>query len=218
MTKKELVRLEELGKFLGGKGLTSGEYYTHKYSPDQSRLVWNFSVRHNADGGYSETREYIIRVTDPRCDAETLFRHLIEEYRALLKKEEERPGLDPVVSFRIDFGTVSGYGVENAPTTSMSVIGEDIKRLADYGSDSPVKITGILSETRSIYSTDWGCPVGGEKTFAFSGTQNPEFCEDAQAYKEAVLTLAGKIQREYAQSRVYVSFTKAESFCLEPRD
>jgi len=208
MTKKDIKRLEELRGFFVGPKTGSIWSESFKYTTEDRTLKRSVSVRIGMEGGTSYYTEYTIQQRDPRCSAADLAEALRTEYRALLEKEKAGP--QPVVSFRISFGTVSGYGVENAPDTSLSVVAEDIKKLADYNGTNPVKISGILSETRTVYATEWGCPIGGEKTFEFRGCQNPEFCEDVEAYKKAVRELARKIKKFYKQSTVTVEFCLVE--------
>lgn len=71
-----------------------------------------------------------------------------------------------------------------------------------------------IPHTRAIYSTDWGCPVGGEPTCTFEGSRNPQFCPDEGRWREAVLKVVGLVKKAYSQSTVTVEFSEVEQVYL----
>lgn len=71
-----------------------------------------------------------------------------------------------------------------------------------------------IPHTRAIYSTDWGCPEGGEPTWTFEGSRNPQFCPDEGKWKETVLKVVRLVKEAYHQSTVTVEFSEVEQVYL----
>ncbi len=118
------------------------------------------------------------------------------------------------IKFSMEMGVVSGYGHNNADAANITIdtIGqywqeEAGKVFAACGTYISAVISGA---NRTVYHTDWGCPIGGEVTFAISGSANPNFVTDMNAWKDAVLSVAKAMKSRLQQSTVTVEFVEVE--------
>lgn len=116
-----------------------------------------------------------------------------------------------MLNFKIIFGVVPGYQFEGDDTITLEDVSQNIVSYLNTVKESGDVIpTGTLVESRTLYPTAFRCPVDGEKTFIFSGCQNPEFVKDEGLYKEAVEKLAEWIASKFKQSTVTLQYWKSD--------
>ena len=118
------------------------------------------------------------------------------------------------IKFSMEIGVVSGYGHNNADAANITIdtIGQYWQEEArSVFAACGTYISAVVSgANRTVYNTDWGCPIGGEVTFAISGSANPNFVTDMDAWKDAVLTVAKAMKSRLQQSTVTVEFVEVE--------
>ena len=112
--------------------------------------------------------------------------------------------------FEIVMGVVAGY-FHNNKTEGDKSFGEKLQQLQAEVMDSTGLYVGVVWRPAMVsYSTDWGCPVGGEKVYQLSGTRNPEFAEDSGKYREAVELLCTKLMECFRQSTATLEWQNVE--------
>ena len=80
------------------------------------------------------------------------------------------------ISASATFGVNAGYAHENETSVDLKKICELCKKVADEVMEQTgIYVSGTVSEARTFYKTDWGCPVGGEGTFVLMADCNPIF-------------------------------------------
>ena len=118
------------------------------------------------------------------------------------------------VSFRMVLGVNEGYGSHTSNAIDAEAVAEAYKEAsAELFSATGVYISASMVESKTLYHTDWGCPVGGEATATFFGSCNPEFTDVAQ-YREIVTALAKILKKQFTQSTVTVEFFESEMVYL----
>jgi hypothetical protein len=121
------------------------------------------------------------------------------------------------ISFTATLGVNSGYGHANETQSAMQVVGAEWqKAAAEVSSESGVYVGAVIKDSRTVYHTDWGCPVGGEVTAEISGVCNPEYTA-VEAYKEVVVKVLEKCAIALGQSTTQVVFTDGEFVYLDFR-
>lgn len=116
--------------------------------------------------------------------------------------------------FTVTIGIVSGYQGQECLQVADSIPKDAIgkawqKAAAKVMEDTGIYVSATISQSKALYATDWGCPIGGEPTFTISGSRNPEFCKDDESWQEATLTVIRLVKDAFQQSTVAVEFQKA---------
>ena len=117
------------------------------------------------------------------------------------------------ISFRIACGVAAGYyhnlaGVADAAlATKVSKLWQELAKVEFE--ESSIYISAIVSPAAVVYSTDWGCPVGGESIVKIEGSCNPQFSQ-IEDYKAAVLRVAAALKKELSQSTLTVEFFETD--------
>lgn len=81
------------------------------------------------------------------------------------------------ISFKSEIGVNEGYNVNDNGEVTQGIT--PIGALLQKAAEDVFKKTGIYVSTvvngpnRTVYSQEWGCPVGGEVTYTISGDANP---------------------------------------------
>jgi len=118
------------------------------------------------------------------------------------------------MSFSATIGVVEGYHHKNDGVSSAAeiVAAEWQKAAAVVFTRTGIYISGVVVDSKTVYHTDWGCPVGGETTATVSGEANPAFTQDLAAWKEAVVAVVKEVKASLKQSTVAVSFRQVDDF------
>jgi hypothetical protein len=123
------------------------------------------------------------------------------------------------LKFALEIGVIAGYGHDNANADEIRI--EDIGRYwqeaaADAVGEHGIYVSAVITgPNRTVYHTDWGCPVGGELTFTITGSANPNFVDDVEDWKAAVLCVANMLKKRLQQSTVTVEFSEVQVEYLE---
>lgn len=123
------------------------------------------------------------------------------------------------LKFEAVVGIVAGYSGEamlaEADKVSTYAMGTVWQNVAiDVMENTGIYVSATINESKAVYATAWGCPVGGEPTYTISGSLNPRFGE-ASAWKEAVLTVIRRVKEIFNQSTVTVEFWEVDQEYLE---
>jgi len=118
-----------------------------------------------------------------------------------------------VNSFSATIGVVAGYGHSNEVTDAAKIVADVWqKKSAEVHESTGIYISAVVSPSLTVYGTNWGCPVGGERTATVSGSANPAFVQDLDAWKQTVLTVVKAVKAELQQSTVVVEFSELNDF------
>jgi hypothetical protein len=113
------------------------------------------------------------------------------------------------IKFQAAMGQHEGYRGDVYYSTS-----EIIKTIMDIErfryEETGVYISVLVSPSRVVYNTVWGCPVEGEPSVILSGYCNLEFCNSIELYKQEVLYLMKRLQNEFKQQTIAVEFVECE--------
>lgn len=71
---------------------------------------------------------------------------------------------------------------------------------------SGVYISATVKDANAVYNTDRWCPEWGEKIAEVSGVRNPEFMNDVEKFKEAVLNVLSLCQEDLDQTTSQIEF------------
>jgi len=120
------------------------------------------------------------------------------------------------LNFSATFGVVAGYGHSNedlTPALAQSIVAEKWQEAAAViFTERNIYISSLVIPSKTVYHTDWGCPVGGEITAVVTGEANPEFTPDIAAWKEAVIAVVKLVKAELQQSTVSLTFSQVDDF------
>lgn len=115
------------------------------------------------------------------------------------------------ISFKSEIGVNEGYNVNDNGEVTQGIT--SIGALLQKAAEDVFKKTGIYVSTvvngpnRTVYSQEWGCPVGGEVTYTISGDANPAFTPSLDEYKQAVLMVMNEMKEQLKQTTVSVVFS-----------
>lgn len=125
--------------------------------------------------------------------------------------------MEKTIKFFASLGVVAGYGHDNVAIAPEQTAGEAWqKAAAAVMAASGTYVGAVITPARTVYHTDWGCPVGGEKTVGITGECNPEYTELA-AYKAAVIETLKQTALALGQSTTQLCFLEAEFEYLDFR-
>ena len=121
------------------------------------------------------------------------------------------------ISFTATLGVNQGYAHANELETAVEAVAKEWQKAAALVlSESGVYVGAVIKDSKTVYHTDWGCPVGGEVTAEISGVCNPEYTAVA-AYKEAVVKCLGECAVVLGQSTTQVVFNEGNFVYLDFR-
>ncbi|MFA6514526.1 MAG: hypothetical protein WCT50_04555 [Patescibacteria group bacterium] len=122
------------------------------------------------------------------------------------------------IKFFASLGVVAGYGHNNETPEPAEVVAgkvwQEIAAAVQQATQSPTNkygtyIGAVISSSKTVYHTDWGCPVGGEDTVFLTGECNPEFTELA-AYKTAATEVLRQVGVALKQKTTQICFVETE--------
>ena len=122
------------------------------------------------------------------------------------------------VKFFANLGVVPGYGHENVTDESAIKIAGNAwqEAAASVFGEKKVYVGAVISPARTVYNTEWGCPVGGEVTVAITGECNPEYTK-IDDYKAAVVEVLTAAAKKLGQSTTQLTFQEVEFVYLDFR-
>ena len=122
------------------------------------------------------------------------------------------------LKFFATLGVNQGYGHANELASAIEVVAKEWqKAAAEVYSESGVYVGAVIQDSKTVYHTDWGCPVGGEITATISGEVNPLYT-DINQYKDAVITVLEKVAVALKQSTTQLFFVEGDFVYLDFRN
>jgi hypothetical protein len=120
------------------------------------------------------------------------------------------------IAFAATFGVVPGYAHDNGlpeGTTAADILANAwMSAMKEEFDSSSIGVGGVITESRTAYNPEWGCPAGGEVTATVTGESNPEFDKDIEAYKASVLRICKAVKAELKQTTVRVVFHEVADY------
>lgn len=128
------------------------------------------------------------------------------------------------VKFFASLGIVAGYGHDNIMKTTKTpeeITGEVWQKkaaevMAETKSEknpNGVYVGAVIARAKTVYHTDWGCPVGGEDTVLLTGEANPKFTAIGPYgldFREAVRKVLSRTAQALGQTTTQLTFLDAE--------
>lgn len=118
------------------------------------------------------------------------------------------------ISFRIVCGVAAGYHHNLSGVADKELVNKVAKLWQEIAAEELNKngsyVSAVAQPGSVIYHTDWGCPEGGESVVVISGSANPEFNKDLDAWKATVVKLAKELKKALSQSTLSVEFFESD--------
>ncbi len=115
------------------------------------------------------------------------------------------------IKFSSELGVNEGYNVDENGNETLGI--EQVGKLLQDAQLKVQELTGIYVSTvvsgpnRTVYKTEWKCPVGGELTYNISSIANPAFTPSIEDWKIAALLVMNEMRSALKQTTVSVEFT-----------
>ena len=112
--------------------------------------------------------------------------------------------------FILTLGTNEGYFHNNSNkmlSTEVGILFNEI--VQEYYDKHNIYVSFSISDNKTFYSNQWGCPESGEDTVVISGVCNTSFV-DLEVWKKAVIELTKKIKIKLKQTTCTLEFIKCE--------
>lgn len=120
--------------------------------------------------------------------------------------------------FSATIGTVAGYQGKDCLSQFKKQENnlEDIwqQKALEIYNQLGVYVSAVIVESKSVYNSEWGCPIGGEPTFTIEGSRNPEFCQNEEQWKDAVVEVVKLVKNHFNQSTVTLNFREVDQYYL----
>ena len=133
---------------------------------------------------------------------------------------DEKKGdfMEKTIKFNVVFGVTAGY--EGLQSPDQVNLGEVMAKAAAAWQEaaaaefakSGLYISAVAAPAAAVYHTDWGCPVGGEIAVSFEGTANPQFVNDIDMWKHAVIRVVTEVKTKLKQSTTTLEFSEVNDF------
>ena len=104
--------------------------------------------------------------------------------------------------FILNIGINEGYGHNNEKKDFYAQLCKTWQKLTDVGA--------MIYPVKTVYSTQKGCPSGGEDTFIITGVRNPYYQADKLKWKEIVINVSNELRKELKQVTAYLIFQEVE--------
>ena len=117
--------------------------------------------------------------------------------------------------FNAVIGVISGYQGEECLKQFSQMKGNELaiawqEEALKEMNYSGIYVSTIINESKSLYNTEWGCPIGGEPTYTLEGSRNPQFCKDEEEWKDAVRRVVKAVKGRFNQTTVTLNFREIE--------
>ena len=131
------------------------------------------------------------------------------------EEPEEMPGLKGkgmeynTICWKCTIGVNGGYELEDQIKMPMEDITEIyLKTAEEVRAETGVYISAVISESRTLYSPEWGCPEEGEYSYTLSGSCNPAFAKQEE-YLHALNMIAKLLKERLKQSTLLLEISPA---------
>ncbi|APQ78561.1 MULTISPECIES: hypothetical protein [Clostridium] len=170
------------------------------------------------DRSFREKYIEITDVFDPKYnvyfadgDVEAVIENIgLSDFQIKLEEEEK---MEKTIKFEMVTGINEGYYHKNQNKNGVQIVGEVWQKIAlEVFKERGIYISSVINGSKTVYNKEWGCPEGGEDTVTITSTANPEFVQNLEQWKEAVIQIAKKIKKELKQSTMTVEFKEISDF------
>lgn len=110
--------------------------------------------------------------------------------------------------FELIIGINEGYNHNNDSSINIYELYQEVAEKVQK--ESELYISATITKSRVVYSTAWGCPVGGEVVYSIKGTRNPQFVENFEKYKKATEQVAKILASELKQTTFTLTWRDLE--------
>ena len=115
------------------------------------------------------------------------------------------------VKFSATVGVNEGYSHNNEIKNPLEIVGTLWQEIAEsHYKKCNIYISAIITDSKTIYSPNWGCPTGGEDTITISGSCNPEF-SNPEDWRKSVISVLKEMKEKLKQSTVTIEFWEIDS-------
>ena len=118
--------------------------------------------------------------------------------------------------FNAVIGVIVGYTGEECLKEFNKLTGNELaiawqEEALKEMNNSGIYVSAVINESKSLYNTEWGCPIGGEPTYTLEGSRNPRFCDKTEEeWKDAVRRVVKAVKGRFNQSTVTLNFREVE--------
>lgn len=108
------------------------------------------------------------------------------------------------IEINANIGVCPGYGHDNqggAPELFTKTLQDICKEVFD---ETGTYCSFVVTSAKTIYHTEWGCPVGGEKTFNVSTLCNPIYMPYLEKFRMIAHIILKRLKVELKQSTISV--------------
>ena len=121
--------------------------------------------------------------------------------------------------FFASLGVVPGYGHDNVTSeNAIEIAGRAWQEsAAEVQKNFYIYVSAVIAPAKTVYHTDWGCPVGGENTVLITGECNPQYTS-LDGYKAAVVETLRMTAEKLGQSTTQLTFQEVEFKYLDFRE
>ncbi len=128
----------------------------------------------------------------------------------MMISRKERSEQYDTVKWSCTVGINSGYELndqKNMPVDEIAGIYLEIAE--EIRQETGVYISAVISESRLLYSPEWGCPKEGEYSYTLSGSCNLNFSKP-EPYLEALEKVMQKLKKRLKQKTLLVEIYPAK--------
>jgi len=112
-------------------------------------------------------------------------------------------------------GVNRGYDLSNQEEMPIEAITSLYQKIAAQVYDETgVYISAVITPSRIVYHSEWGCPEEGEISYTFSGSCNTEFTT-VDKYKNALMCVMQKLKEALQQVTLLLEIVPAQLVYLK---
>lgn len=109
--------------------------------------------------------------------------------------------------FELVVGVNAGYNHDNQEQINFCKLYRE--KIAEVAAKTGIYVTAVINESRAVYPTAFGCPIGGEVVYTVRGTWNPEFAADFGRYRKAIELMCRILAHNLNQSTFTLTWKEA---------
>ncbi len=110
--------------------------------------------------------------------------------------------------FCITFGVNPGFNHNNEEKNGLALVAKTWAEIAEsYYKTTGIYVSASLSEQKTVYRTEWGCPNGGEDTILATGVMNSHFCSNELEWEDIVRAIGRTVKDKLGQQSITIIFS-----------
>lgn len=112
-------------------------------------------------------------------------------------------------------GVNAGYDLDTQANMAIEQFTEIYQKVAAQVYETTgVYISAVITPSRVVYHSEWGCPADGEFSYTISGSCNREFTTPEE-YHKALFVLANRLKEALHQSTLLLEIVPARLIYLK---